>query len=125
MDKELLLGRIGDLVCFEMFFIWNTENCMKSCCFALNWKLGLFLTVPNYPRQSLSGLGQCRTTAVLVVSHVARLQSNPGKLSSGAEVTNSCWHCEFNTTAQTLPSQGESFLLPQSSEKPYHKSELN
>lgn len=111
-----------------MFFIWNTENCMKNYCFVLSWKLGLFLTMPNSPLGNpCQGLGSVRPQLswwcpmwVLV----ARLHSNPGTRSSGAEVTNSCWHCEFNTTGQTLPSQGESFLLPQSSERPCQKFKL-
>lgn len=41
---------------------------------------------------------------------MASLHSNLGKLSAVAKVTNSCWHREFNTTGQTLPSEGESFL---------------
>lgn len=41
---------------------------------------------------------------------MARLNSNPGEPSAGAKVTNSCWHCDFSTTGQTLPGEGESFL---------------
>lgn len=111
----------------KMFFIWNIENCMKNYCFVLSWRLGLFLTLSQTTLlaslvKDFDSVRPQLSWWCLMWVFTARLHSNPGEPSAGAEVTNSCWHRELNTTGQTLPSEGESFLqVPQSSEKPCHR----